>query len=260
MKLKFYLIILSTCLLISSPAIAGPYAPAAGNPGSTAIHMDDAAFVSWATGWENYQVGTDCWEKWQTPELATGKAVGTSYDIVTLGRGGEITMTFDAPITDGAGSDFAVFENSFNDTFLELGYVEVSSNGADFFRFENDSVTQDPVDAFGAVDPTNIDGFAGKYKQGYGTPFDLADLAGVSPELDIYNISHVRILDIIGDGNYFDTDGDVIYDPYATAQSAGFDLDAIGVINVNAVPIPAAVWLLGSGIISLLAINGRKRK
>lgn len=247
-------------LLVCSPAIAGPYAPAAGTPGSTAMHMDDTAFVSWASGWENYQVGTDVDAKWQTPDLALGKAVGTSFDIVTLGRGGQITLTFDTPITDGAGFDFAVFENSFNDTFLELGFVEVSSNGVDFFRFDNDSVTPNPVDGFGAVDPTDITGFASKYQQGYGTPFDLADLSGVSADLDIFNISHVRIIDIVGDGTYFDTDGDVIYDPFPTIQSAGFDLDAIGVVNVNAVPIPGALWMMGSGLVSLVALNRRRHK
>ena len=41
--------------------------------------------------------------------------------------------------------------------------------------------------------------------------------------------SYVRIIDIIGDGTFFDTSGDVIWDPYPTAQSAGFDLDAVGV-------------------------------
>ncbi|MGD9504757.1 MAG: PEP-CTERM sorting domain-containing protein, partial [Syntrophobacteraceae bacterium] len=161
-------------------------------------------------------------------------------------------------IGDGDGWDFAVFENSFNDTFLELAYVEVSSDGVNFFRFSNDSLTASAVGAFGAVDPTNIDGLAGKYKQGYGTPFDLAELAGVSDLLDIYNIYYVRIVDIIGDGTYLDSSGDPIYDPYNTVGSGGFDLDAIGVIHeARAVPIPGAIWLLGSGILGLLGIRRR---
>lgn len=59
-----------------------------------------------------------------------------------------------------------------------------------------------------------------------------------------------------GDGTYFDTSGDVIYDPYPTPGSAGFDLDAAGVIN--AVPIPGSLWLLGSGLIGLVAIRRKK--
>jgi hypothetical protein len=180
---------------------AGSYAPAAEQAGSTAIHMDDTLFEGWATGWENYLVGTNVDAGWQTPEKALGQAVGSSYDIVSLGRGGEITLTFNTPITDGTGWDFAVFENSFNDTFLELGYVEVSSNGTDFFRLDNDSQTASPVGGFGAVDPTDIDGLAGKYRQGYGTPFDLAELVGLDPLLDVNNIAYVKIIDIVGDGS-----------------------------------------------------------
>jgi hypothetical protein len=248
-------------ILLAPMGFAGPYAPAAGLPGSTAIHMNDTGLVSWATGWEDYSAGSDVSPDWQIPENALGKAVGTSYDIVSLGRGGSITMTFGRKIVNGDGWDFAVFENSVTDSFLELAYVEVSSNGVDFFRFENDSLTSSPVSPFGSVDPTDVTGFGGKYKQGYGTPFDLASLDGMSPLLDVNNIEYVRLLDIVGvgDGAYLDTSGDIIYDPYPTTGSAGFDLDAVGIINASSVPIPGAVWLLGSGLFGLMAI-GRRRQ
>jgi hypothetical protein len=251
MKTKFFFVLLILVFTAAS-ALAGPYAPAAGLEGTTAIHMDDTSLVSWATGWENYVVGTNVDLTWQTPEKAIGKAVGTSYDIVSLGRGGEITLTFDSTISNDAGYDFAVFENSFNDTFLELGYVEVSSDGTNFFRFDNDSLTSGSVGGFGAVDPTDITGYASKYKQGYGTPFDLAELAGTTG-LDIYDIGYVKIVDIIGDGTYLDSSGDIIYDPYPTNGSAGVDLDAIGVMN--AVPIPGAIWLMGSGLLCMLGLQ-----
>jgi len=218
---------------VMDSVVLGGYAPAAGEPNSTAVYMDDANIVGWAGGWENYLVGSDCDPEWQTPEKALGTAEGTSYDIVCLGRGGEITLTFQCGIGDGVGYDFAVFENSFSDTFLELGYVEVSSDGVNFVRFLNDSLTAGPVSAFGVVEPTDIGGFAGKYRQGYGTPFDLSVLRGISPMLDVDNVKYVRIVDIVGDGSYLDTSGDVIYDPYPTEGSAGFDLDAIAVLNMR---------------------------
>ena len=255
-----FLIVLLAFLTFSTAAIAGPYAPAAGLEGSTAIYMGDESFVGWATGYVDYIVGANVNTSWQTPELALGQAVGSSYDIVCLGAGGSITLTFDQAITDGDGYDFAVFENSFNDTFLELAYVEVSSDGENFFRFDNDSQTSSSVGGFGAVDPTNIDGLAGKYRQGYGTQFDLSDLSYDAGLLDIDNIEYVRILDVIGDGTYTDTSGDVIYDPYPTTGSAGFDLDAIGVIN--AVPVPGAVWLmltgLSAGVVGIRRRNAKK--
>lgn len=222
-------------LSLSVPAIAGPYAPAAGQPGSTGVHMDDPAFVGWATGYIDYIPGRNVDAIWRTPGKALGKAIGSSYDVVSLGRGGQITLTFDPPIEDGEGWDFAVFENSFSDTFLELAYVEVSTNGQDFVRFDSISLTPNPVGGFGTVDPTDIDGLAGKYRQGYGTPFDLQDLAGKAEVLAGYvnlaQIGYVKIIDIVGDGTHFDSSNHVIYDPYPTVNSAGFDLDAIGVSN-----------------------------
>ena len=224
--------IIVICILIS-PSWSGPFEPAVGHPDSTAIHMDDPNFLSWSNGWENYIVGSNCLLEWQTPEKGLGKAQGTSYEIVSLGRGGQITMTFGSGIGDREGYDFAVFENGIDNTFLELAYVEVSSDGDNFFRFDCNSLTENPVGGFGAVDPTDIDGFAGKYKQGYGTGFDLAEFKGVSQLLDTNNVGWVRIIDIVGDGSFFDTWGKVVYDPYPTVGSAGFDLDAIGVINMR---------------------------
>ncbi|MGB0759173.1 MAG: DUF4465 domain-containing protein, partial [Rubripirellula sp.] len=211
--------------------LAGPYAPAAGQVGSTAIAHDDAAIIGWASGYENYQPGSAVDIDFQVPENAIGQAEGTVADAVTLGRNGQITLVFSTPIRNGFGSDFAVFENSFSDTFLELAYIEVSSDGENFFRFENDSRTPSPVGAFGDVDPTNVHNLAGKYRRGYGTPFDLDELQGTSPLLNTAAVTHVRVVDIVGDGSALDTSGDVIYDPSPTVGSAGFDLDGVGVLN-----------------------------
>ncbi|MGQ9913269.1 MAG: hypothetical protein ACUVQQ_02875 [Thermogutta sp.] len=241
---------------------AGPFDPAAGQPGSHAVHMASIDFQGWATGWKDYVVGADVTGAWQTPEKALGPAVGTSFDIVGLGNGGSIVLTFDRPITDGPGWDFAVFENSFSDTFLELAYVEVSTNGNDYFRFPNQSLTPSPVSAFGAVDPTNIDGLAGKYRQGWGTPFDLNVLTGISPLLDVNWIPFVRIVDIIGDGSFLDSFGRPIYDPHRTVGSGGFDLDAIGVryfAATQAVPEPASACLLLASL-PLIRLWRRRRK
>jgi hypothetical protein len=90
------------------------------------------------------------------------------------------------------------------------------------------------------LDPTDVDGLAGKYRQGYGTPFDLEQLGTkdevISGLVDLMAITHIRIVDIIGDGTYRDSKGNPIYDPYRTAGSAGFDLDAVGVSNGASFP------------------------
>ncbi len=219
---------------------AGPYAPAAGEACSHAISMNDPAITDWADAVSDYQPGPYVDATWQDEANALGPAEGTSFDIVCLGRGGEITLTFDPPISNGSGWDLAIFENAFQDTFIELAYVEVSSNGVDFVQFDSVSLTISPVPAFGNLDPSDVDGLAGKYRQGYGTPFDLDDLSDkalvISGSVDLNAITHVRIVDIIGDGSYTDSSGRSIYDPYPTTGSAGFDLDAVGVSNGAAYP------------------------
>lgn len=224
--------------------------PAPGFTGSTAIYMTDPRFVGWATGWENYVVingltyidvgdgyGEQPWNwvdaEWQTPQWALDEAYGLPYDTVTIGRGGQITMTFETGIGDGDGYDFAVFENAATSTFLELAYVEVSSDGINFFKFPNDSHTAALVTSFGEVLASNVAGLASKYKLGYGTPFDLSILRGLYPKLDVNNIRWVRFVDVVGDGRCFDSSGNVIYDPYETVGSCGFDLEAVGVINIR---------------------------
>jgi hypothetical protein len=242
----------------SAASAAGPYCGAVGTTGSTAIARASSAFTEWASGYTNYVVGANCDATWQTPSKALGSATTSTSDICCLGNGGQMTLTFDKAITDGSGFDFAVFENSFSDTFLELAYVEVSSDGVNFFRFSNHSLTASAVSAFGSVDPTNIDGLAGKYRVGYGTPFDLNELAGVSSLLDVNAVAYVRIVDIIGDGTCRDSSGNPIYDPCPTTGSGGFDLEAVGVINT--VPEPGTSVLLLGAILAGCGFLGRKRR
>lgn len=232
-----------------------------------AISKDSASITRWATGYLDYVPGTNVDAQWKTPGKALGKAIGDSFDVVVLGDGGRITLTFGGSIVNGTGADFAVFENAFNDTFLELARVEVSSDGVTFARFPALSFTPEPVNGFGNLDPDNIYGFAGKYRQGLGTPFDLADLAGVAG-LDVNNIRHVRIVDVIGNGSALDDNSALfggpqpIYDPYPQIGSAGFDLDAVGVLHFAAAPVPepGQFALFGAGIVLLSHIVRRRHR
>ena len=235
---------------------AGPYAPAAGRAGSTAIAKNSTLIKGWATGYSNYAPGTNVDATWRNPAKGLGVAQGTSFDIVALGDAGRITLSFNGSIFNGSGWDFAVFENGFNDSFLEFAFVEVSSNGTSFFRFPSFSFTPGAVSAFGAVDPTNVDGLAGKYRQGFGTPFDLDLFRGVAG-LDVNHITQVRLVDVVGNGSERDNwpisvgGPHRIYDPYRTSGSGGFDLDALGVRYLNATaaaPARVSVTNFGSGL------------
>ena len=238
-----------SCLTLIVPAAAysGPFPPAATNPLTTACSATSGVFIAWATGATNYLPGIDedSNDEYifdpgaQNPALALGKPGCSSispYHIISLGGGGSLTLTFDIPIADGGGWDFAVFENSFNDFFLELAYVEVSSDGAHFVRFPSRSLTDHAVPTYAVksngVDASNIDGLASKYRAGYGTPFDLSDLND-DPRLDKQNVRFVRLIDIIGDGRCLDSSSHPIYDPYPTYGTPGLDLDAIGIINTR---------------------------
>jgi len=227
---------------------AGPYAPAAGQPGSTAVSGNDPSIAGWATGYLNYLPGPNVSSTFKTPQNALGPANPSST--VSLGDNGVITLTFAGAIFNGAGADFAVFENSFSDTFLELAWVEVSSDGSHFFRFPGFSNTASPVSSFGSIDPTNIDGLAGKYRGGFGTPFDLNLLSNV-PGLNVNDVRYVRIVDILGDGSVLDSLQHPIYDPTPTVDSGGFDLDAVGVMHLAAVPEPSTLALLCAGVVLL---------
>lgn len=224
---------------------AQSYPPAAGEPGSTAISADSPVFVSWATGIEIERGHVDIsnpefedqgsnYATYGEPENALGPANGTA---VSLGDAGEAILTFDDPIADGPGFDFAIFENSFSDTYLELAFVEVSSDGTNYFRFPSHSQTQAEVQvgSFGNLDPTYINNLAGKYRAMFGTPFDISELDDDSL-LDKNRITYLKIIDVVGSINpeyaHYDSFGNAINDPFPTPfYSSGFDLDAVGIIN-----------------------------
>ena len=75
----------------------------------------------------------------------------------------------------------------------------------------------------------------------------------------------MRIVDIVGNGTALDSAGRPIYDPYPTTGSAGFDLDAVGVIHyatitpTPAVPEPSqlALFALGLGGLCLARRHAR---
>lgn len=244
--------LLVTWLLMFSAFLfaQGPYAPAAGLPGSTAISKDSSIIVSWASGafvkrgfvqaddTTVYANGSNK-ASYGHHYHAMGAAEGSSTEVVSLGDGGTATLTFDRIIYNGPGADFAVFENSFGDTFLELAFVEVSSDGINYSRFPAHSLTSTDIQTgpWDETDPTQIHNLAGKYRQGFGTPFDLSELAP-NPLVDINFIRFIRIIDVVGSINpafgSLDAQGNLINDPYPTPfYSGGFDLDGVAVIHGN---------------------------
>jgi Secretion system C-terminal sorting domain len=219
----------------------GQFAGPAGQNNSTAIAKDSSIIIAWAnscTVQRGYQNIADI----SLGTVTSGdesNAIGPADEISTLSLGdsGLAILTFGQPIFNGVGPDFVVFENAFNDNFLELAFVEVSSDGINYFRFPATSNTQSmvqigPFDELG--DATKLNNMAGKYRSGFGTPFDLQELSG-NPSLDINAITHVKIVDVVGSINSLygnqDQNGNYINDPFPTPfDGGGFDLDALGLI------------------------------
>lgn len=239
MRKIIFSIILSICILSAN----AQFPLSAGEEGTNAIHKDSSVFIGWATGCNSTRGYMDI----SNPDngnashgdnsSAMGKADGLG--VVSLGDGGSAILTFEKPITNGDGWDFAVFENGLSNTFLELAFVEVSSDGVNYFRFPATSNTEttEQVGGFGALDASKINNLAGKYEANYGTPFDLDELTD-EIGLDVNNITHVKVIDVVGniDNNYatYDYYDNMINDPWPTPfPTSGFDLDAVGVIHFS---------------------------
>jgi hypothetical protein len=148
-----------------------------------------------------------------------------SLDVLSLGKGGSIVLGFDRyAIVDGPGPDLLVFENPFwpNDdpskVYAEPGEVSVSEDGETWATF--------PCDAAG-------DG-AGHF----------AGCAGVTPTL-VYDAETIIPLDpAVTGGDGFDlADVGLVTARFVRirdvsdrgeAPTAGFDLDAVGIVNTLA--------------------------
>ena len=147
-----------------------------------------------------------------------------SLDVLSLGVGGEIVLGFSGrAIVDGPGPDFIVWENVFwvggdrTAPFVELGEVSVSDDGVRWVTF-----------------PCGVSGRDGVYDTGCAgwrprrdfdpceqVPLDAAQVGGDAfdlSEVGLERARYIRIRDLSEDG---------------VAPSAGFDLDAVGAINLE---------------------------
>jgi len=196
---------------------------------------------------------------------ALGEAEGNANAVLSLGDGGSVTLEFETAIVDAQGNDLAVFENGFfteEGLFSELAFVEVSTNGFDFARFESVALAPDPVPGFGVVDPGLYWNLAGTEMAGLGTGFDLAELTDhplvQSGLLDLNEIAFVRVIDVIGDGSTVDAESRAVYDPYPTIfASGGFDLDGVAALNV---PEPGLAASLAAGLLLLCGLTWHRRR
>jgi hypothetical protein len=203
-------------------------------------------FFGWADSVASYE-RADSDTSFSNSALALGPVTGDNFHVVSLGDlpasaitpPGTITVALAKPVKNLSGADFVVFENGhitqsnqggagIGGIFAELANVWVSANGVDFVKFPANSLTTAPVGMYGSLDPTNLHNLAGKHTNAFGnswgTPFDLA-------QVGLAQVTHIRIVDVPGNGDFLDESDHPIYDAWQTFGSGGFDLEAVGAIS-----------------------------
>ena len=161
----------------------------------------------------------------QLPQIVLGPPQGHgpsrgSMDVLSLGHRGSIVVGFEPrTIIDGPGADFIVFENAFwpqgnaAAVFAELGRVAVSQDGVVWHEFTCETPEdEDPINCAGWSPTENFDGVQDlplSLDVCGGDGFDLADL----------NLDFARYVRITDQSDSTQT------------PSAGFDLDAVGLIH-----------------------------
>ncbi|MBK1881944.1 hypothetical protein JIN85_05930 [Luteolibacter pohnpeiensis] len=285
----------AAALMLPSVVKAGIYAAPTGyTEGAPDNPIARSAISVWETGVVSYDPAPGVSSSFSNPETGLASLGDLSNPLTTsssptigligIDAPGSITLSFANPITDGDGADFAVFENGFTygpagSLFAELAYVEVSSDGINFVRFESISLntsTSAGSGAFAGYDMTNVYNLAGKSAANWGTPFDLSELATqnlvIDGIVDLSAINYVRLVDVVGSGSITDGEGaeipgiakdslgNPILDNWVTSGSGGFDYvglptGAIGVIH----SVPELGTVLLSAVFAGFACIKRRR-
>lgn len=210
-----------------------PLVFALGGCGGGGDELPPAAHLPYATSVVRFEPGTGAgYGDEDLPDVVLGPPSGRgltagSLDVLSLGEGGSIDLGFgDRVIEDGEGADFVVFENAFwpggdrSAVFAELGEVSVSDDGDTWVAFPCDTAG----DGAGS-----FPGCAGwsptlEYDASALVPLDPALSGGDAfdlAELGLATARFVRITDRSSGGS---------------PPSAGFDLDAVGVVHEGAAP------------------------
>ena len=162
------------------------------------------------------------------PDIVLGPPLdlegGGATDVLSLGRGGVITLGFgNRVITDGPGVDLVIFENPFwiggnpRMPFAELAEVSVSADGETWHTFNCEQQETAPGQYHGCAGWSVLKDF----EPDAVIPLDSAMSGGDTFDLAVLGVDtvrFVRIRDISESG---------------ASPSAGFDLDAVGGVYMS---------------------------
>jgi len=165
---------------------------------------------------------------WSTDAtINAGRVTDTSAATSVLGDtvGAYVDLAFDASIFNGAGDDLKLFFVGGNGQGFSVTIGGITNNynlaaNVGDTTFVDPAYPTDPIISLAL----NLDSFSGLTTG------------------DSYN--QIRVM--IGDG-------------YAPATSPSAVLSFVGTYNTSPVPVPAAVWLFGSGLIGLVGVARRRK-
>lgn len=162
----------------------------------------------------------------QLPGIVLGPPEGLgdgqgSVDVVSLGNGGRITVSFDDnAVVDGDGDDLVIYENPFYGgslLFTELAFVEVSQDGRVWTQMPWHADTLEGLAGQTPVMANSSNGLDPLDPASGGDRFDLAD-AG---------LDYVRFVRLTDAGALVPDPGNASF----PGTKGGFDLDAAGAIH-----------------------------
>jgi len=162
----------------------------------------------------------------------TDTNVDTTIIGTTLGGGDYVDLSFSGSVVNGTGNDLKLFFTGNNGHFFDLSiFSGTTSFGTTSYSMPN-AAQDNTGTGYTGFNSTMIpsDGI-------FALAVDLTDF-GV---LDAGSVDMIRVM--IGDG-------------YTTNSAA---LSFVGAYNVAVVPVPAAVWLFGSGLLGLVGVVRRRK-
>ena len=173
------------------------------------------------------------------PDIVYGPPVGTgdlfgSLDVVSLGDQGEIIVELGHYVVDGPGPDFIVFENPFliggdpTNPFAEPGEVSVSEDGKTWSTFPCVGPFECDINGFPYGSCAGWHPIYSNPDNGI-SPFDPVAAGGDVFDLADIGVKRAKFIRI-RDMNRI----------CSAAPSAGFDLDAISIINAEDADCPSS--------------------